>query len=702
MPNPCTRSSPVVWVVSADETLWREAATALEALDAATVTFHWEELGAGRPARPDLLLLDVRGGVDPEKHREPLPAEGRYRAPRLLLCDEEEAAEEGLVAFPHDDVVAAPGGAVPWPRVCLRARRLLARAAELAALRTERDTAVCARELAGAASWSVDPDSGWVECSEEIASALDDAGPWRQGPEWERLLALLSPGARRHLTDTIGDVVRKGGTRVVEHAVRGPSGGTRTLLHRVRRLEEGSRRVVGAMLDVTDERESFRQLQKLAHFDALTGLVTRHHFLSRLSEALTQTGADAPLGLLYVDLDGLKNVNDRMGHRGGDLLLRYAAARLRRAVRDAPEVPNRVLEAERPILGRLGGDEFAVFLPGLDRDQAVSVAIRVVDSFREVFEVMGGRVAATASVGVAAAPGDAEAADELIRHADAAMYEAKNQGGDRSHLYEPSLARSRNRRRELRDHLRAAIERGELGVRYQPRVQLRSGRVAGAEALMRWTSPELGRVSPAEFIPVAEEAGLIGALGDLALEQACRDVHRFDEAGLDAIRLSVNVSGAQLMEPDYGPNLFCALQESGVDPSRIELEVTESVALFGLDSVAALLREVRTAGVHVALDDFGTGYSSLGVLLDLPLDCLKLDQSVIRDLHMNPDAASVVRAMIVMGHSLGLSVVGEGVSEPSQERLLRELDCDEMQGFLVAPAIAAEELIDLVRRRNRA
>ncbi|MCP5055543.1 MAG: EAL domain-containing protein [bacterium] len=698
MTEPSCKPPMIVWVVTAQEGVWREAAEALKPIGASIVAMHWDEMAEDLGARPDLLLLDIRGGLDPEKEPRPLRGPSRERVPRLLLCEDEALVDTVLAGDDHHEAIAAVDGAVPWHRVIARSKRMMALSAELSTLRSEHDLAVCARELSGTAIWTLDPDRGLVECSSEIAAELGEEQRQWERNDWPTLLSSISSSATRQLTQAVEAIARRGGTGTVEHSVRGASGEERILLHRIRRLEYGSRKVVGAMFDVTEERESFRKLQKLAHFDGLTGLVTRHHFLSKLGEAVGSSSSENPVSLLYIDLDGLKAVNDRMGHRGGDLLLRYAAGRLRNAIRDTPEIPSRVCESERPVLGRLGGDEFSVILPTIDRASAERLAAQVVDAFREPFEVMGVRLTATASVGIAGAPLDSIIPDELVRYADAAMYEAKGQGGDRWHAYRPSLAESRDRRRDVRDRLRAALEAGELEVHYQPRIRLRNGHVASAEALMRWNSPELGRVSPAEFIPLAEEAGLIGALGQFALDHACQDLRRFDDAGIEPIRISVNVSGAQLMEPGYGEKLFCTLQESGVDPSRVELEVTESVALLGLDRVAQLLREVRTTGVHVALDDFGTGYSSLGVLLDLPLDCLKLDQSVIRDLHTNPDAASVVRAMIVMAHSLGLSVVAEGVTEPSQVQILRELDCDEVQGFLFSEALGAAKLIDFVRQ----
>ncbi|MAE95174.1 MAG: hypothetical protein CL910_10990 [Deltaproteobacteria bacterium] len=683
-----------VWVLTVQEALWPEAADALGMAGYATVAAHWDDLAELEASRPDLVLVDLRDDEEPEKMLGQLDDHpGAARAPRLVLASsasQADALEIGL--DPPTDFVLAQEVSLPWDAIRARLRRLLGLQLRAREVRHEWELADCARELTGAAAWSLDPEQGTYTCSAEIARQLDHRADWPE-EQWSELLDHLPVEARADMRRAVTRIAEKGGTASFEHAIEVPGGERRVLLHRLRRLAGEGSALVGAVLDVTEERESFHRLQQLAHFDSLTGLMTRYHFLTHLAKALADETVHS-LAILFLDLDGLKRVNDSLGHRGGDVLLRQTAERLRAVLRAAPELPNLATESERPVLGRLGGDEFIASLPGLDRGAASRVAEALVEAFREPFQVSGKRINATVSVGVAVAPHDAGIADELVRHADAAMYEAKRRGGDCRDVYRGELDRHHSRRREVRERLRHALVAGELEMHYQPRIQLRSGRLVGIEALMRWESPELGRVSPAEFVPIAEETGLIDRLGSFAIEQACHDLRRLDQAGLTDLRVSVNVSGAQLMEQGYGSKLFSAIQAAEAEPSRIELEVTESVALYGLQDVAGLLREVRNAGLYVSLDDFGTGYSSLSVLLDLPLDCLKLDQSLVRDLHMNPDAASVVRAMILLAHSLGLTVVAEGVTEEAQEQLLRELDCDEVQGFRFAPALPLPKLIE--------
>ncbi len=693
--------SPVVWVISAREGLWTEVAEALAESGHTTVAVHADELCETQGPRPDVVLVELAEGESSTKFLEPLEVHAvACQAPRLFL-----AAEVGQVdGHPADldpltDFLVAEPGALDPGLLRVRATRLLAmHRAELERGR-QLLLAESARELAGASSWSLEPETGEFRCSWEIGSVLENRSLWGRD-ELPGLASRLPPEDRRQLSDAVTKVAREGGQGTLEHRVVRAPGDARYLLQRFRRIGTPTGTVVGVVLDVTEERQSVHRLQQLAHFDSLTGLVTRHQFLTKLAETLEAAGQNSPVSLLYLDLDGLKRVNDTLGHRAGDILLRQTSDRLRKAVRESEAIGAAVADGERPILGRMGGDEFTVLLPGVSPADARTVANGLVEAFRPPFEISGKRVTATVSVGLAASPTDGSKADELVRHADAAMYESKGSGGDKIEVYRPELDRSRSRRREVLERLKEAVRNRGLELHYQPRIELRTGRLVGAEALMRWNCEELGRVSPAEFIPIAEESGLIEEIGHFAIEQACSDIRLLDQAGLDDVRISVNVSGAQLMEEGYGFKLFSALQTAGTPPERIELEVTESVALFGLDRVAGLIREIRSTGMYVALDDFGTGYSSLGVLVDLQVDCMKLDQSLIRDMHMNPDAASVIRAMIVMAHSLGIGVVAEGVTEEAQEILLREVDCDEVQGFRFAPALTLSDLLTYARERN--
>ncbi len=693
----------VLWVVSAREGLWSEAADALGGSDFTTVAVHSDELRETEAPTPAAILIELPDGEQPSKvltdlDRNPASAE----APRLIAAsstgqaDAIDAAPDRVTDFL---VVGAEG--ISWPEVRTRLRLLVAAQHSRREMAADADWARAAADLSGEGSWSLDTETQTFRVSPALAQPFEGRDRWRL-QDVDIVLESIPESARRELMQTAGRIIRDGGTATYEHRVtRGPDQST-YWLHRIRRTGGPGSPVVGVLLDVTDERLSVHRLKQLAHFDSLTGLVTRHHFLTQLADALERSAQEeGTVSLLYLDLDGLKRVNDSLGHRAGDLLLRQTAERVRRTVRESPEVPSCADDSERPILGRMGGDEFIVMFPELDADAAGRVGEALVEAFTEPFEVSGKRVSATASIGLAASIGGGRAeADELVRHSDAAMYEAKSRGGNRTEVYRSELDRHHSRRREVRERLKEAIQEERLELHYQPRIELRTGRLVGAEALMRWNCPHLGRVAPSEFIPISEETGLIEPIGQFAIDRACQDIHALDAAGFDDLRISVNVSGAQMMEEDYGTRLFSSLQAAGTHPSRIELEVTESVALFGTEQVVNLLREIRSTGMYVSLDDFGTGYSSLGVLLDLPIDCMKLDQSLVREMHMNPDAASVIRAMILMAHGLGLSVVAEGVTEESQENLLRDLDCDEIQGFRIAPALPLAEFLEFARARR--
>jgi len=329
------------------------------------------------------------------------------------------------------------------------------------------------------------------------------------------------------------------------------------------------------------------------------------------------------------------------------------------------------------------------------------VAERVLRSLADPIVVGGREISTTASIGIALYPDHATTAETLLKHADTAMYHAKRRGRANYQYFHPSLGVAAMRRFTLEGELRHALERGELQVCYQPRVRLQSGVIEGAEALLRWEHPELGAVQPKEFIPVAEDTGLIVPIGAYVLETACRQAQAWQENGLGPLRLSVNVSSRQFSHDDLWERITKSLRDSGLDPQLIEMEITESLMLQAEGDPETVLRDLRGIGVKVALDDFGTGYSSLSYVTRLPLDTVKLDRSIVREVDTDPATASVARAIIVMAHSLGIEVVAEGIDSEPQAALLRELGCEEMQGFLVAGALAADEFATFVADRRR-
>lgn len=451
--------------------------------------------------------------------------------------------------------------------------------------------------------------------------------------------------------------------------------------------------------DVTGRYEDERRLVRLAHYDSLTGLANRRLFLETLAKVLEDAArASSRVGLFYIDLDDFKTINDSFGHGAGDRLLEALAERFRTHLRPQ-EVVRFGISGPPLSVARLSGDEFAVIAPRLpDALGAVDLASWILELIARPIELADRVLNASASVGIAISPEDGRDLDTLIRHADTALYAAKSKGRRRYARYEASFDEKADRARRLEDGLRTAIERDELRLFYQPKIAARSGRVNGFEALMRWHNAELGDVGPAEFIPVAEDRGLITTLGTWALHRACRQLREWRESGFEPVPVAVNVSSHQFNEVDLQSVVSEALKEHDVDPHLLELELTESLLLGEGDHVELVLRDLRSIGVRIALDDFGTGYSALTYLNRFNLDVLKMDRGLLRDIDTNPAALGIVSAVVSMAHSLGLTVVAEGVDCEEQVPILRDMLCDEIQGFLYSPALPPEEAVRFLAR----
>jgi diguanylate cyclase (GGDEF)-like protein len=450
--------------------------------------------------------------------------------------------------------------------------------------------------------------------------------------------------------------------------------------------------LAGTLQDISEQRRTQEQIRHLANFDGLTGLANRRHFLDGLEQALAETGDDEVVALMYLDLDRFKHINDSLGHGAGDEMLRQVAEVLRSHLR-ASDIVGRIAEADAPAsVSRMGGDEFTILLRGLDGpDEAADVANRILRDLPRAVCVEERGVAATASIGIALFPADGEDSESLMKSADTAMYHAKDEGRNRLRFFSPTMNQNSERRLHVDAALRRALEHDRLEMHYQPRIDLQTGRAVGLEALLRWTDPELGRISPLEILDVAKMAGLTDRLGEWVLEAVCRQICRWQDKGLEPIPVAVNVAPEQISGRNLYAVLTQVLKRSGVSPQQIELEITEHGVLDHDEHVLVTLRDLRAIGIRIALDDFGTGYSSLGHLTRLPLDVLKLDRSFVRDVSIEGSTAGVIQAVIAMANSLDLRVVAEGVDDGEQASTLRELGCHEIQGFLISPAVAAEE-----------
>jgi len=424
-------------------------------------------------------------------------------------------------------------------------------------------------------------------------------------------------------------------------------------------------------------------LERSALHDPLTGLANRTLFADRVARAIAHARRhDLPVAVLLVDLDHFKRVNDSMGHSAGDVLLREVARRLQTSVR------------EEDTVARLGGDEFAVLLPHVAGIEAAAfVGARLLATFAAPVTIAEQQIMVTASIGLSVYPDDGPDLEALIEGADAAMYRAKEQGRNTVEIFSPALLTQAHERLALESALRLAVDSNELVLHYQPKVDLRTGAICGAEALVRWNHPEKGLLFPGHFVPLAEQSGLMVSMGEYVIAAALEQLQTWRAGGLPPLVMSVNISARQLRSglADY---VARALRMAGVDPRALELELTESAAVESLDLTTAELSELRAIGVRCSIDDFGTGYCGLSYLSRLPIDVLKIDRSFINA--MSAADASIVKAIIALGHSLGLRVVAEGVETPEQLAYLVERDCDEVQGYLFSKPVPADEFTRLL------
>jgi diguanylate cyclase (GGDEF)-like protein/PAS domain S-box-containing protein len=432
----------------------------------------------------------------------------------------------------------------------------------------------------------------------------------------------------------------------------------------------------GTATDITAEIEAGRRAEYLAMHDALTGLPNRVLLLERLEQAIASVSRRRDMAaLLLLDLDRFKDINDTLGHPAGDLLLQEVGVRLSACVREIDTV------------ARIGGDEFSIVLAGIkDATDAQLLSQRLLEIFRNPFDLAGHEVLVTISIGIALIPTDGSIPDKLLQHADIALYRAKEEGRNASRFFEPEMDARLQQRKAFERELRRALSRDELELYYQPKVSLLNDQVAGVEALVRWRHPERGLVPPSEFIGIAEETGLILQLGEWVLRTACRQAATWSD-----LEVSVNISPAQFRQPDLVQIVRDALQDSGLAPHRLELEVTESVLIQQPAAAAKLLDDLKALGVHVAMDDFGTGYSSLSYLQRFHFDKIKVDRSFIWAIGREPTAKAIVRAVISLANSLGMLTCAEGVETNEQLTALRCEGCSEVQGYLFGKPMPAAE-----------
>ncbi|MDH3513472.1 MAG: EAL domain-containing protein [Gammaproteobacteria bacterium] len=444
---------------------------------------------------------------------------------------------------------------------------------------------------------------------------------------------------------------------------------------------------VAIIQDITERRESEKYLHHLAHHDSLTNLPNRVLLQQRLNQALLDADQlERLVAVMFLDLDHFKTINDTLGHDIGDALLKSVAERLAKCLRPGD------------IVSRLGGDEFTIGLINVAHvDDVTQVAQKILDQFISPFRIGGRILFITPSIGITLYPLDEKDTPNLLRDADIAMYRAKELGRNQYQFYTPELNVRATRRLELETGLRQALERQELVLHYQPLVDMKTGRIRGMEALLRWQHPKFGLIPPLDFIPLAEDTGLIVPIGEWVLKTACAQIKAWHDAGFRGLQVAVNLSSKQLRDNNLVNVVEQAVKEAGIDPDCLDLEITESVLMHDMDLASTILKELKKVGVLFSLDDFGTGYSSLSYLKRFPIDYLKIDRSFINDIITDPVGAGLVKAIIAMANVLNIQVIAEGVESHEQLEFLSRHGCDITQGYFCSPPIATDMFTDLLR-----
>ncbi|MFO1285792.1 MAG: EAL domain-containing protein [Rubrivivax sp.] len=554
------------------------------------------------------------------------------------------------------------------------------------------------------------PDLVLLDVSMPVMDGFTACAELRRLPGGERVPVVMMTGLED--TASIERAFEVGATDFITKPINWA-----VLPHRVRYMMRASAAINELQQNILRRQEAEEEIRRLAYYDPLTGLPNRLLFVEQLERALAQAERHGRrLTIMFVDLDNFKRVNDTLGHRAGDELLCKASARLAGALRshdalarsEPPQLSAAAAgeggaSANAPAaanIARLGGDEFIVMLTDVrSPDHVAGVARRLVQTLGEPIIVQGTEVFVGGSVGVASYPEDGSDIDTLLMNADTAMYRAKSAGRGGFQLYDRSMNARALDRLHMETRLRRALERDEFVLHYQPRVDVVSGRIVGAEALIRWQHPERGLLPPAEFIPLVEDAGLVVPIGEWAIRTVCRQSAAWLAAGLNPVPIAVNLSSTHFRERELPARVAQALAEHGVPASCLEIEVTESLLISDPELSVGIAQELATMGVLLSIDDFGTGYSSMGYLKKLPIAALKIDRSFVRDLETDPDDAAIVSAIVALAHSLKLKVVAEGVETPAQLAFLQSVQCDEYQGFLTSRAVSVGEFERLLRRR---
>ena len=652
--------------------------------------------------KPDIVMLDVmmpgQDGFEVCTALRRLPV-GKHTPVLMITSLEDVESIDRAYQAGATDFVTKPFN---WPLLCHRLRYMLRASRAMSDLSKSRETLADAQRLAGLSSWEWDLESNVVYWSKEIYARFgvpEDSVNSNSDSFWN----LIHPDDRDAVKEAFVAAIKAEKPYNQDYRIVLPNGATQIIHVQGRTEYDGDGRALrmhGTIQDITERKRTEEQIRHLAFYDSLTSLPNRMLFKEQLNQALQSARREERyVSILFLDLDNFKRVNDTLGHTIGDLLLQDVGARLAQCIRAEDSLARNPSAQPNLTVARLGGDEFTVLLGRIANTQdAAKVAQRILDSLAEPIDVDGHELFVSASIGIAVYPFDGEETETLIKNADAAMYHAKSNGRSRYHFYNPSMNASALEKLNLERNLRKALDRGEFVLYFQPLVHGTSGEIIGNEALLRWIHPERGLISPGKFIPLAEETGLIVPIGQWVIETACKQNVEWQKAGLPSVPVMVNLSSVQFHDPKLVLKVEEVLNETGLDPHYLTLELTESMLMQDSEHNITTLLELRRLGVGLAIDDFGTGFSSLNYLKRFPVDHLKIDQSFVRDITQDPGNSAIALAIIALARSLNLGVVAEGVETPEERDFLRSNGSPDMQGFLFCEPQPAALIAEVWRR----
>ena len=653
---------------------------------------------------PDVIVLDVMMPVmDGFAACSKLRGEaGGGQIPILMMTglDDTDAIAR---AYEHGatDFIAKPLNATILSQ---RIRYLLRGSQTLRALLRSEARLGLAQRIAKIGNWEWQPESGQFSASYELCRLMG-IRPQDFGGTLDAFLQAVDAEDRERVLHALTQILTERTPCDIDHRIVLPNGSEFTVNLQAEAVFDDQLKaltIVGTAQDISERKRSEREIHRLAYFDSLTGLPNRVLFKDRVTQAIAHARRyQYNLALLFLDLDRFKITNDTLGHHIGDLLLKHVADRLMDSVRHSDTIGRTTDTDRNHELARLGGDEFTVLLTNLrDVQDAGKVARRILEAMARPFSISGHEVFVTVSIGIAIFPTDGDSVDLLLKSSDTAMYHAKEQGRNNFQYYSNAMNAAANERLMLEAEVRQATEREEFVLYYQPQVDLRSGRIVGAEVLIRWLHPQRGLLGPNEFLQAASDMGMIRAIDEWVLRTACRQARAWQQREFTVPSVSVNVSNSLFHGSTLLRTVQAALEETGLTANRLELELTEPIAMRNLEASLTILHQLKNLGVQLSIDDFGTGYSSLSYLQQLPLNRVKIDHSLIREILIKTQPVSMVRAIIAAAHSLQLDVLGEGVEQEQQRAILMAEGCDQAQGYLFGHPMPAAEFELLLPTRS--